>query len=108
MRITMVILVVAVFLTGFNYVSVAQTHGHSEDEKAAVKVGNEICPVSGENVEATGGGIEHIYDGKIYNLCCAGCVDIFKKDPEKYSAIAEKNAAEQGIEEEYKESHHDH
>lgn len=91
MRITTVILSVAVALVSFGYVSVAQTHGHSEDEKAAIEVGNEICPVSGENVEVMGGGIEHIYGGKIYNLCCPNCVETFKEDPEKYiKALEEK------------------
>jgi len=24
------------------------------------------------------------HEGKIYNFCCAGCIEEFKKDPEKY------------------------
>ena len=24
------------------------------------------------------------YEGKIYNFCCAGCIDEFKKEPQKY------------------------
>ena len=53
-------------------------------EKEAVYVSNKICPVSGEEV---GQGMEpatYEYEGKIYNFCCAGCIDEFKKDPEKY------------------------
>lgn len=72
---------------------IAQTesgeHKHMESEatfataKEAVNAGNKICPVSGEKIDekmkAT-----YEYQGKIYNFCCPMCVDMFKKDPEKY------------------------
>ncbi|MBF0570217.1 MAG: YHS domain-containing protein, partial [Candidatus Omnitrophica bacterium] len=29
------------------------------------------------------------YKGKLYNLCCPGCISRFKADPEKYSKIAQ-------------------
>ncbi|MBU1862620.1 MAG: YHS domain-containing protein [Candidatus Omnitrophica bacterium] len=49
----------------------------------AVNIGNKICPVSGEKInqdlKAT-----YEYEGKIYNFCCAACIDEFKNDPEKY------------------------
>jgi YHS domain-containing protein len=51
--------------------------------KKAVDVGNKICPVTGEKIdEKTKAIIE--YNGKVYNLCCAMCIDEFNKDPEKY------------------------
>jgi len=51
--------------------------------KEAVTVGNKICPVSGEKIdEKTKATYE--YEGKIYNFCCAMCIDSFKKDPQKY------------------------
>lgn len=54
-----------------------------------VDAGNKICPVSGEKVDeklkAT-----YQYEGKIYNFCCAMCIDDFKKDPKKYIAKIEK------------------
>ena len=51
--------------------------------KEAVNAGNKICPVGGEKIEeATKATYE--YEGKIYNFCCAMCVDEFKKDPQKY------------------------
>jgi YHS domain-containing protein len=31
------------------------------------------------------------YKGKKYALCCKDCVKDFKKDPEKFVALAEKN-----------------
>lgn len=55
----------------------------TKDVSRAVDVGNKICPVSGEkideNLKAT-----YEYEGKIYNFCCAMCVDAFKKDPQTY------------------------
>lgn len=59
-------------------------------QEAAVTVNNALCPVSGENVMAMGGGYKHEHGGKIYNLCCPGCVSTFESDPAKYSKIAEE------------------
>ena len=54
-----------------------------------VVVGNKICPVSGEKInEDTKATYE--YKGKIYNLCCAACIEAFKNNPEKYIQIAEE------------------
>ena len=76
-----------------------------QDESAAttkaVEVGNKICPVSGEKILAPGekGGmgeaIKYEYNGKIYNLCCPMCVKDFKRNPEKYSKIAEDEVAKE-------------
>jgi len=50
---------------------------------AAVDAGNKICPVMGgktnEKYKAT-----YEYEGKIYNFCCAGCIEEFKKHPQEY------------------------
>ena len=63
-------------------------HGATETGKKtvsgeAVNVGNKICPVSGEKIgeklKAT-----YEYNGKVYNFCCASCIDEFKNDPTKY------------------------
>jgi len=51
---------------------------------SAVEVGNKICPVSGERAGEMGDIVKVEYEGKIYNLCCAGCTKEFKKDPQKY------------------------
>lgn len=67
----------------------------TQDESAPLTaVGNTICPVSGEVIGIMGPAVEYTYNGKSYNLCCAGCIAAFKDNPEKYSAIAEKNANE--------------
>ncbi len=72
--------------------------GHKEAKSAkAVEVGNKFCPVTGDKVPAPGEKgtmgdepVKYEYNGKIYNLCCKMCVKDFKKNPGKYSAIAEK------------------
>jgi len=57
-----------------------------------VKVGNTVCPVSGNKVGEMGPAVPYEYNGKIYNLCCSMCIKDFKADPEKYSKIAEEQA----------------
>lgn len=53
-----------------------------------VNVKNKICPVSGTKLsEVMKSGMNPVayeYKGKIYNLCCAGCITNFNKDPGKY------------------------
>ena len=49
---------------------------------------------AGEKIGSMGEGIQHEYEGKIYDFCCAGCVGAFKKDPEKYIKIIEEQVAE--------------
>jgi YHS domain-containing protein len=51
----------------------------------AQDVGNQICPVSGETIDAATKAT-YEYDGKIYNFCCPMCIDEFKADPDKYIA----------------------
>ena len=65
----------------------------AEQPKELVLVGNKICPVSGEKVGEMGKVETYEYNGKVYNLCCTMCAKDFKKDPEKYSKIAEDEVA---------------
>lgn len=67
-----------------------------EDIKNLPNVGNKICPVSGNPVDdgKMGEAVKYVYNGKIYNLCCQMCVKDFKKNPEKFSAVAEKEVKE--------------
>lgn len=47
------------------------------------EVCNTTCPVmKGEVAKDTP--YKHEYNGKTIGFCCAGCVDKFKADPEKY------------------------
>jgi YHS domain-containing protein len=50
------------------------------------EVGNKMCPVTPKEKALPDSFL--IYKGKIVNLCCAGCIDDFKKSPEKYLKIA--------------------
>ncbi len=47
----------------------------------AVSAGNKVCPVMGNPVPADSP-YTVLYEGKIYNLCCAGCEEEFLKDPQ--------------------------
>lgn len=71
----------------------AQAADEPMDKQKAVDAGNKICPVSqgavDEKLKAT-----YEYEGKIYNFCCAMCIDDFKKDPKKYIKIVEKETRE--------------
>lgn len=75
--------------------SLAQAQAADEpmDKQKAVDAGNKICPVStravDEKLKAT-----YEYEGKIYNFCCAMCIDDFKKYPRKYIKIVEKEIQE--------------
>ncbi len=40
-----------------------------------------ICPVEGGKIDKN---IYTDYQGKRIYFCCSGCIDSFKKDPEKY------------------------
>ncbi len=51
-------------------------------EAVAVK-SDIVCPVSGEPVSKDTN-ITYTYNGKVYRFCCPGCIEAFKKDPEKY------------------------
>ena len=79
----------------------------------AVEVGNKICPVSGENIPAPGEkgemgeAVKYEYNGKIYNLCCPMCIKDFKKNPEKYSKIAEDEVAKEKMIQENQEGQKD-
>lgn len=65
-----------------------------EDIKELPNVGNKFCPVSKNQVDdgSMGEAVKFVYNGKIYNLCCSMCIKDFKKNPEKYSKIAEDEA----------------
>ena len=45
-----------------------------------------VCPVLGGAIDKT---VYADYQGKRVYFCCAGCIDVFKKDPAKYLKKAE-------------------
>ncbi len=52
-------------------------------QEKAVVVDNKVCPVLNEKIDERNK-VTYEYEGKIYNFCCASCIDEFKKDPDKY------------------------
>ncbi len=54
-----------------------------------VDVGNKFCPVSSRPIGVMGPGVQEVYNGKIYHLCCGGCISTFESNRKKYSKIAE-------------------
>ncbi len=122
MKSKLIVLILVAILSLFysNYVLAHEGHEHQmsngtmmdddnmakgqADSKStkAVEVGNKICPVSGDKIPAPGEKgamgdepVKYEYNGKIYNLCCKMCVKDFKKNPGKYSKIAEDEVAKE-------------
>ena len=92
-RITALTLGVVLLSAGLAFAQ--QTPSASQRAVQPVEVGNKYCPVSGNKVGEMGPPVKIEYNGKVYNLCCPGCVSSFKNDPKKYSKIAEDEAKRQ-------------
>jgi len=57
----------------------------------------ETCVVSGEALGGMGEPVNYVHNNRLVRFCCAGCVDMFKKDPEKHiekidAKVVEKQA----------------
>ena len=61
-------------------------------KEAVVDVGNKVCPVTGDKIDAKSN-ITYEYQGKTYHFCCPMCVPEFKNNPEKYIEIINKEKA---------------
>ena len=44
----------------------------------------DVWVVSGEKLGEMGEPVDHVHDNRLVRFCCAGCVDTFKEDPDKY------------------------
>lgn len=87
-RLVVVVVVAGLLISGAVYAASDTTASSAEQKKATViDVGNKICPVTGDKVN---GKDFYEYKGKRYGLCCPMCPAIFASNPEKYSAIADK------------------
>ncbi len=89
--------------------NITESSAPANPEKA-INVGNKICPVTGDKIDEKNK-VTYEYKGKIYNFCCPGCPEEFKKDPEKYiKKIEEEKQKEQAEEKEMKSGmeHHNH
>lgn len=79
----------------------------TETGEKAVIVGNKTCPVSGEKIEE-GSAVTYEYKGKVYSFCCEGCVEEFKKDPDRYIEKMEKPPDDRDGEKYQHHQHHHH
>ena len=59
-------------------------------KSTAIEVGNKVCPVMGGEI-IEGRSVKVEYEGKLYNLCCSGCISVFKDDPNKYIEKIKEN-----------------
>lgn len=89
-KITVICIGVALIVTMIGLCVFAQ---ESSPTKKSVNAGNTVCPVMGTKV-IPGKSLTVEYAGKLYNVCCPVCVKEFKKNPEKYAAIAEEQVKE--------------
>ncbi len=63
--------------------SMAEEAAHKHAVKQVSEANNKLCPVMGNKIQKDKA-VKVEYNGKVYNLCCAGCMTAFEKDPEKY------------------------
>jgi len=82
LRKTMMLVAMAVILLFGGYASAATGSGKGNPQTT--------CPVMGGAIDKK---VFTDYQGKRIYFCCTGCVDDFKKDPEKYL----KKLEEQGV-----------
>jgi len=50
-----------------------------------------ICPVSGEPLGSMGKPIKLTVEGREVFICCAGCEDTLREDPEKHFSILDRD-----------------
>ena len=85
------ILLVFVLFSGQMLLASAEGKDGKINVALAIKnqeVGNKVCPVSGEQINEESK-VTYKYQGKIYNLCCASCIEEFSNHPQKYIQIIE-------------------
>lgn len=80
------------------------SHGKTTDTQQAPteeqrRIGDpwplDTCVVSGEKLGSMGDPIIKLHAGREVRFCCAGCIDAFEKDPEKYLSKADEAIIEQ-------------
>ena len=77
------------FIAVFVFVASAAVVTATEDAKKPVT--NKMCPVSGGPVSAD---FRAEYQGQYVYVCCKGCLDEFKANPEKFVAKMSKEERE--------------
>ncbi len=77
------VLTIALVLTGLPGTAVADNCHGGKMLKAQT-----VCPVMGGDIDKS---VYADYEGRRVYFCCAGCIDDFKADPEKYLAVIKEN-----------------
>lgn len=113
MKMYLMIAAISLLISPYAFAQEHDHHGHKgsmvehmeSGTSTAAEAGNKICPVSGQKAGEMGQAVKVEHNGKMYNLCCSGCVEIFKADPDKYVKIVED---EMGQHSEYGHEGHQH
>jgi len=90
------VILILVMLPKESFMTVQAQTNEETPKTEAINVGNQICPVSGEKIDEEMM-VTYEYEGKIYNFCCAMCIDEFKKEPEKYIEKIEEEKNQKNI-----------
>lgn len=75
--------VISLSLTAFIFLSgsVSFSALGNSNPSAAVELHNQFCPISGEKVSPSH---SFVYEGKKIGICCPGCDQKFKQNPDFY------------------------
>jgi len=66
--------------------------GMAKPQGVATSKTEKACPVTGEKIDPNGK-YRYAYKGKVYDFCCADCIETFKEDPVKYIGKVKGEAA---------------
>ena len=86
MKKIMILSMAIIVLLGTTFVEGAYAGGcglSGHKSTSSGEIINDSCPVMGGPVDK-GTSNTTMYKGKRIGFCCSGCVEAFKKDPEKY------------------------
>ena len=76
----------------------AQEEGTQTEPEKVERIGDpwplETCAVAGMKLGSMGEPIIKIHEGREVRFCCAGCIDAFESDPEKFLSKADKKMIE--------------
>ena len=94
MMVLIMVMAVSVMVSAESLSAQCAWHGGAKAEASEDEVINATCPVMSGDVDKS---TPHkaLYNGKTLGFCCAGCVDAFNAEPEKYVGIVEEEIGEE-------------
>lgn len=66
--------------------------GKAKTQMTSTSKMGKTCPVTGEKISQDSK-TTYAFNGKVYEFCCADCIEKFKKDPEKFIGKAKGKTA---------------